>query len=197
MGSVDTDNLDESLDEGGSWLARVALAVLVLAVGVGGYLWLSRERIAGDLIDDYLAQTGLEASYEIASIGARTQVIENLVVGNPAAPDLTIERVSVDVAFGLGAPGVGSVTLERPKLYGTYRDGALSFGELDPLLFGESEESSGLPTLDVAIRNGGALLETDFGAVAVRDELVAPSADATAPSWLDRAGVLVGRDPQP
>ena len=180
MGSVDTDNLDESLDEGGSWLARVALAVLVLAVSVGGYLWLSRERIAGDLIDDYLAQTGLEASYEIASIGARTQVIENLVVGNPAAPDLTIDRVSVDVAYGLGAPGVGSVTLERPKLYGTYRDGALSFGALDPLLFGESEEASGLPALDIAIRNGGALLETDFGAVGVHLEGSGPLDDGFA-----------------
>ena len=180
MGSVDTDNLDEGLDEGGSWLARVALAVLVLAIAVGGYLWLSRERIAGDFIDDYLAQSGLEASYEIASIGAQTQVIENLVVGDPAAPDLTIERVSVDVAYGLGAPGVGSVTLERPKLYGTYLDGALSFGALDSLLFGESEEASGLPALDLAIRNGGALLETDFGAVGVHLEGSGPLDDGFA-----------------
>ncbi|MEM7690762.1 MAG: exoprotein, partial [Pseudomonadota bacterium] len=170
MGSAEADtqqrNSGDAVDEGGgvSWLALAGWAVLALLVVSGAYLWLSRERIAGDLIDDYLAQTGLEASYDIVSIGPQRQVIANVVIGNPASPDLTIDRVSVDVAYGFGAPGVGAVTLDRPRLYGEYRDGALTFGALDPLLFPEDDlASSGLPSLDVTVRGGGARLVSEFG----------------------------------
>ena len=164
MGSAEADNLERSAHGWKRWLARAGLVLGAIALVALGYVWLSRERIAGDLIDDYLAQTGLEASYDIVSIGAQRQVIANIVIGDPEAPDLTIDRVSVDIAYGLGAPGIGAAVLERPRLFGTYREGVLSFGALDPLLFGESEtETAGLPAIDLTLVDGGALLETDYG----------------------------------
>lgn len=142
------------------------LALLLILCAAGASLWLSRERIATDLIDDYLTQAELAATYDITSIGVQQQVITNLVVGDPAAPDLTIERVVVDVRYGLGAPAIASVSLDRPRLYATLRDGALSFGALDPIVFGqEGEAGAELPALDVTIRKGGARLATDYGAV--------------------------------
>ncbi|NQX93944.1 MAG: YdbH domain-containing protein [Erythrobacter sp.] len=166
MGSPETDIQESAATTGSQWLARAGLAVLLVAFAIAAYLWLSRERLAGDAIDDYLDQSGLQASYDIVSIGAQQQVIANVVVGDPAAPDLTIDRVTVGLSLGLGTAGVGSAVVERPRLYGSYRDAALSFGALDPFLFGETDsETSGLPAIDVTVVDGGARLETDFGVV--------------------------------
>ncbi|MEM6585854.1 MAG: YdbH domain-containing protein, partial [Pseudomonadota bacterium] len=107
--------------------------------------------------------------------------IANVVVGDPATPDLTIDRLMVDVSYGLGAPAIGAVVVERPRLYGAYRDGALSFGALDPVLFAESDGSTtGLLEIDVTVRNGGALLATDFGEVGAYLEGSGPLDDGFA-----------------
>ncbi|WP_300595101.1 YdbH domain-containing protein [Erythrobacter sp.] len=142
------------------------MALIVLLLIVGSTLWFSRERIATDLIDDYISQTGLEATYDLVSIGAKRQVIANVLVGDPSAPDLTIERVTVDLSYGFGTPEVGFVKLERPKLFGTLIDGTLSFGALDPIVFGESAEPfAGLPEIAIDIVEGGARLDTDYGRI--------------------------------
>ena len=68
-------------------------------------------------------------------VGPLTQVISSVVVGDPARPDFTAERAEIRIAPTLGLPTIGSVRLVRPRLYGTYRGGKLSFGSLDKLLF--------------------------------------------------------------
>ena len=163
MGSGETDSSVQGGSAWKRWIGRAAIAIAVIAAGVLAFVWGTREQIAGNLIDDYLADAGLQATYEIAQIGATTQVIENVVVGNPAAPDLTIERVSVGISYGLGSPGIGSLVLEKPRLYGSYRDGELSFGALDPILFEGSGDASGLPPLHLTVKDAGARFETEFG----------------------------------
>ncbi|MEM7703493.1 MAG: YdbH domain-containing protein [Pseudomonadota bacterium] len=179
MGSVGADNLEgDEAHSGLGFLARAVLVALVLIAAGAAYLWFSRERIVGDLIDDYLTEAGMEASYDIVSIGPQQQIIANVVVGDPEAPDLTIDRVSVDVQYGLSSTGIGSVTLDRPRLFGSYRGGALTLGALDPVLLGDDATgSSGLPTLDVTIRDGGARLITDYGEVGAFIEGTGPLDD--------------------
>ncbi|MEM8725509.1 MAG: YdbH domain-containing protein, partial [Pseudomonadota bacterium] len=133
---------------------------------IGG--WLSRERIAGNLIDDQLAESGLEATYDIVSIGPQQQVIENLVIGDAAAPDLTAERVVASVEYGFLRAGLGQIEVTGARLYGSYRDGELSFGALDPLLFAETEEPPRLPELDVKLVDARGLIDTDYGAVGLK-----------------------------
>ncbi len=147
-------------------LASCALAVLLLA----GILivWLSREAIAENVIADTLKKNGVEATYEIASIGADRQILHNIVVGDPDRPDLTIEWAIVSIEPRLGFPRIGSVRLVRPRLHGTYRDGQLSLGALDPLIFTDSEEPFELPDLDLSLVDGRALLETDYGNLGAR-----------------------------
>ncbi|MDY7099333.1 MAG: hypothetical protein SXU28_14450, partial [Pseudomonadota bacterium] len=165
MTSVEQPDQPNEQGRGRQWLRRAAFVVALLAALSITALWLSRERIAGNLIDDALTQNGLEATYEIASIGTQRQIIENLVIGDSASPDLTVDRIIVEVAYGFGSPQIGLVRLETPRLYGRYDGTALSFGALDPLLFSESEEPAGLPAIDVVIRDGGALIETPYGDV--------------------------------
>ncbi|OYW44458.1 MAG: hypothetical protein B7Z33_11530 [Sphingomonadales bacterium 12-68-11] len=149
----------------GCW-ALFAILLILLAVGVAA--WLARERIADNVIAGALRDRGIAATYEIEQIGPRQQILRNIVVGNPARPDLTIERAYVDVVPRLGVPTLGQIRLVRPRLYATVRGGALSFGALDPLIFAESEGAGGLPDLDLAIEDGRALVEGDYGPVGVK-----------------------------
>lgn len=152
------------------WRWRVSLVLALLLLIAGGLAWYNREQIAADVIDDTLREYGLEATYEIEDIGTRRQVIRNLVIGDPNAPDLTAERVSLNVSYTYGPPEIGRIELVRPRLFATFRDGTLSFGSLDPLVFAESDEPAGLPALDLRIIDGRALVQSDYGDIGAKLE---------------------------
>lgn len=146
----------------------VALAGVSL-LGLGG-LWLARENIANKVISGKLDDLGLPANYKIESIGPRHQVLSGVVIGDPAHPDLTVERVDVEIVPTLGLPTVGRVTLLRPRLYGTVRDAKASFGALDKLIFAKTEQPAGLPDLDLVLIDGRARILTDYGAIGAKAE---------------------------
>jgi hypothetical protein len=150
---------------------RYAVGALLLIIVVAfAWAWLSRERLADNVIADQLAQMGLPATYEIVQIGPRRQIIENIVVGDPARPDLTVERAEVTIVPKWGFPGIGTVTLVRPRLYGSYRAGVLSFGSLDKVLFAPSDPQQpfALPDFKLGLVDGRARLDSDFGSVGVK-----------------------------
>lgn len=149
------------------WRMVLGIFSTLLLVAVG-YAWVTRERIADNLIAGHIEGLGLEATYDIEAIGPQRQILTNVVIGDPERPDLTIERIEVVIYPRLGIPGVDEVKLVRPRIYGTYRDDELSFGSLDPLIFAESEEPFRMPDLKLAIIDGRGLLETDFGPVGVK-----------------------------
>lgn len=148
---------------------RIALLVLLaLVVAALAAAWFSRERIAGNVIAGQLKAYGIPATYKIASIGPERQVLTDIVVGDPRRPDLTVERAEVRIRYRLGYPAIGRITVTRPRLYGSYRGGALSFGSLDKVLFRKTTTPPGLPKLDLRLIDGRALLETDYGPVGVK-----------------------------
>ena len=149
---------------------RIGLILLALLLIVLTVAWFSRERIASDLIDDALSANGISATYDIVSIGPKRQVIANLVIGDPISPDLTIEQVSVDLAFGFSGAGIGAVELRRPRLYASYRGGKLDLGGLNSLLEGETSDDAGLPDFSLAILDGRARIDTDYGDVGIKIE---------------------------
>ena len=152
------------------WRWRVSLALLlVIAVGLAA-AWFTRERIAGNVIAGLLAEYDLPAQYEIESVGPRQQVLRDVVIGDPLLPDLTIERVTVHLRYRFGTPTIGRIELERPRLFGSWRGGALSFGTLDRVLFRDTGQPPGLPDYDVSVIDGRALMETDYGPVGVKAE---------------------------
>lgn len=145
----------------------VVLAALALVLAAA---WLSRERIAGNIVDARLRAYDLPATYEIERITGRRQVLRNVVVGDPARPDLTVERVEVRLVYGLRAPRIGRVTLVKPRLYGRLAGGRLSFGSLDRALYRDTGKPPGLPQIDLAIQDGRALIRTPYGPVGARAE---------------------------
>ena len=171
--ALDSAPLDETPRQRGRRYGRLAraLAILALVVALGfTIVWTQRERIADNVIGRELESRGIPATYRVERIGARRQVLADIVVGDPQRPDLTVRRAEVELVYRLGFPGIGRITLVEPRLYGSYRSGKLSFGSLDPLLFMGSKQPFALPGLDMKIADGRALLETDFGPLGIKTE---------------------------
>lgn len=171
--SDDTGEIDATADlpqvrSGWSrWtIGGVALAALLFVALASG--WFSRQQIAESLISAELGKRQISATYEIISIYADEQVLANVVIGDPAKPDFTAERVVISIRPRFGVPAIGSVRLLRPRLYATYLDGKLSFGALDTLIFTDSEEPFRLPDMRLAVEDGRALIESDFGPVGLK-----------------------------
>ncbi|WP_324698687.1 YdbH domain-containing protein [Novosphingobium aerophilum] len=150
---------------------RRAFALVLLtgaALGLAG-TWFWREDIAENLISGELAKLGLPATYEIVNIGPSEQVVRNLVIGDPRRPDLTVEEIRVATRLNWGWPGIGRITVVRPRLFGTLHGGRFSLGSLDKVLHaGEPSKDYALPDLDVAVEDGRALIESDYGRIAAR-----------------------------
>ncbi|KPF92060.1 hypothetical protein IP81_08500 [Novosphingobium sp. AAP83] len=149
---------------------RIGVPALAVVLVAGSGVWLSREQLADRVIAGQIAAYGLPATYEIESIGPGAQVLRNVVVGDPARPDLTIERVLVALEYRWGMPVIGSVKLLRPRVYGQYLDGKLSFGALDKVLFAPKADDApfAFPKLDLTVEDGRALMLTDFGKVGLK-----------------------------
>lgn len=148
----------------GFWRPLWPWIAIVLAVAIG-FAWSQRNAIADDLIAAEFERRGIAATYEVERIGGRRQVLRNLVIGDPTEPDATIARAEIRIGWTLLGPAVRSVTLERARLYGSLRDGTLSFGSLDPLLFAEDEPDRppSLPDLDLTLIDARARIASDYG----------------------------------
>jgi len=147
---------------------RVLGAVAIVLLLILSVSWCAREKIANRIIAGQLEDLGLPATYEIEKIGTSRQILKNIVIGDPAHPDMTVERAEITIEPTLGMPTLGKVTLVRPRLYGTYKQDKLSLGTLDKILFAKREGPTGLPDLDLVLVDGRARLDSDFGPVGIK-----------------------------
>ncbi len=154
------------------WLRRALATFGLILLVLLAVVWLARERIANSIIAGQLEDLNIPGTYEIESIGPQQQIIRNLVIGDPRRPDLTIARATVSFEPRFGIPVLGTVRLEGMRLYGTYRQGKLSFGRLDPVIFGKptAKEGQGLPDLGLTLVDARARIVGDFGVVGLKAE---------------------------
>ena len=147
-------------------LRRVALVLGLALLGALAALWLAREELADDLIERTLKDNGIRASYRIEEIGPRRQVLRDVVVGDPARPDLTIAEVELRLRPRLGLSAITELRLTGARLYGRQQDsGRISFGALDPFLYEESVEPPELPDFALRLDDARALIVTDAGRI--------------------------------
>lgn len=143
----------------------VILLVLVLAAFL--VAWLMRAKLATGYIDRELARRGVQASYHVKRIGFGTQVLENLVIGDPRRPDATAREVRVQVLAGLTGPRVGLITARGVRMRGRIVGGRLSLGQIDRLLPPPSGLPFRLPDQRVDVADAAILIETPAGPVAL------------------------------
>lgn len=190
-GSVATDDAPRLRRRLVARLALGGAGLAALALGTG---WGLRDRLAAGLIDRELAALGLPAHYRIESIGLGREVIGAVVIGDPAHPDLTVERVEVALRYGLSGPQVARIALVRPRLAGRWNGSRVSFGALDKVLYAPSSGAPlRLPDWDLALVDGRARVDSPWGQVGLSADGAGRLSDgfagtlgAVTPEW--RAG---------
>lgn len=140
-------------------LALLALLVMVAIV----VLWFQRTPIAEHYIERALAERGVRASYTVSQIALRTQRIENLVLGDPARPDLVARSVEVDIGYGFAAPRVVAVRARGVRIFGRADAKGLHLGELDKFRDPKSSAPFSLPDITLTLDDARALIETPLG----------------------------------
>lgn len=141
----------------------VLLFLLILLLAA----WWQRTDIADRFVQGQLEQYDVRASYEIQDIGFRTQRLRNVVLGDPANPDLTAKAVEIDTVIGFGQPRLSAIRANGVRLRGRVVDGQLRLGELDKFRDLESKEPISIPDISLGLRDAIASLETPWGGVGI------------------------------
>ena len=149
------------------WLRWLGVGTGSLALVLAA-LWTQRAPIAENFISRELNRRGVEGSYDLTNIGLRTQRIENIVLGNPARPDLTARWVEVDIAFTGLTPQVAAVRAGGVRMRGSFRNGALNLGEIDKFRDGASTAPFSLPDIVLGLKDARLRLNTDAGPVGMQ-----------------------------
>ena len=88
-------------------LAIGLLGLLLLALLLIAGLWIARRPIASEILHQQFEQRGVRATYDLERVGLRTQVVRNLVIGDPKNPDLVARYAMIQLRRGL----TGSVSV--------------------------------------------------------------------------------------
>ena len=101
------------------WARRVLiglLAVLVLLILAATVLWLARREAARQLLVGWLEDRGVAADIQVETVEF-DRFVGRIVIGDPANPDVRVERVEVDYVIGAPWSSVGlGVTPSRIRL---------------------------------------------------------------------------------
>lgn len=143
--------------------ARVLLAVLAALVVLSAALWFTRVPIARGFIDRSFAANDVPARYRIEDLGFRRQRLTDVVIGDPADPDLVADWVETRVSLVGAKPGLTAVRAGRVRLRGVLRNGRVSLGALDRLLPAPSGGPFVLPAIDLSVDDARMRLGTPTG----------------------------------
>ncbi|QIG79232.1 intermembrane phospholipid transport protein YdbH family protein [Stakelama tenebrarum] len=164
-----TETAANEVQQGRRWrgLLRALVALLAVLGIVLAVLWFRRREIADDFIARELASRGVPARYSVEEIGFRTQRLSDVVIGDPADPDLVAEWIEVDIDLFSGAR-VSAVRLGPARLSARLEDGKLSLGHIDKLMPPPSGKPFALPEMRVDIADLRVRLDSGYGAVGLK-----------------------------
>ena len=118
------------LGRGARIIGVIALMLLVALIA----LWTQRKPIAAGYVDRYLASKNVTATYDIADLGLGRQRLTNVVIGDPARPDLVADWIELGTDVGFSGASVTKVRAGAVRLRGRLVNGTLSLGALDRLM---------------------------------------------------------------
>jgi hypothetical protein len=146
---------------------RLGIALGLLLVVLAG-LWLVRKPVAEHFIDDALLRADVPARYVIEDIALGHQRLTDIVVGDPAHPDLVADWVEVQTAVDFGGARVTGVSAGHVRARGRVVDGALSLGSLDRLIPKGKSGAFRLPAIQLDLQDGRLRLEAPQGVVGLK-----------------------------
>ncbi|MCD2324455.1 YdbH domain-containing protein [Sphingomonas sp. IC-56] len=107
----------------------------------------------------------MAASYELTQLSPWRQRLTNVVIGDPASPDLTADWVEVRTALAPWRAQVLAVRAGQVRLRGRVVGGRVSVGALDRLMPPPSGKPFAPPALIVDVADAQVSLDTPAGAV--------------------------------
>ena len=141
-------------------LAVVALLIGVLMLS----LWLARKPIARGEVDSYLKAANVPARYTLTDLGLGRQRLTNVVIGDPASPDLVADWLETHTRWGLRGPTLAGVRGGHVRVSARWANGKLSLGTIDRLLpKGDTGKPFSLPALALDVEDLRARIETPWG----------------------------------
>lgn len=178
----------------GRW-GRLTISVLLLLAAVSVavvWVWQQRRGLAEQMIAQALAERGIApVAFTVSFIGLRSISLSDVVVGDPSAPDASIDSVTVSYSLGeLMSGHVRSIDVGEAGVRMTISEDGLSLGALDPVLKGEGGGDMQLPPVEISSLS--AEIKTPQGALSVSGPLsIAPDGEALAVST---NGVLIAEE---
>jgi len=148
--------------------SRWALGIAMLLLAGLLLLWSQRKPIANRYVADLLAERGIVAQYRIADLGFNRQRLTNVVIGDPARPDLVADWIDLATVVGLSGARVTGIRAGTVRVRGTWRQGKLSLGAIDRLLPPPSGKPFSLPAVDLDIADGRMRLESPLGVIGIK-----------------------------
>jgi hypothetical protein len=156
------------------WL--IALGVCGAVVLAGAAVIAQRRAIAHALIDGRLRARGVEeVAHVVERFGFAELRVRDLRIGSEG--DLVVERIDARYSLSsLMARHLDELSVRGVRLRGTFDEGGVSFGALDPLLASGADAGrspptgGGLPAANIAIEDVEIELETPRGALAASFE---------------------------
>ena len=146
---------------------RLGIALGLLLVVLAG-LWLMRKPVAEHFIDDALSRANVPARYVIEDLALGHQRLTDIVVGDPAHPDLVADWVEVQTSVDLGGARVTGVSAGHVRMRARVVDGALSLGSLDGLFPKSTGGAFHLPAIQLDLQDGRLRLEAPQGVVGLK-----------------------------
>ena len=144
------------------------LGLLLVALLV---VWTQRRPLANDVLAREMERRGVQATYRLDRVGLRTQQISNLVIGDPANPDLTARVAQVQMRIHLtGRVEIYRVVARGVRLNGRVVNRRVSWGQLDRLLPPPSGKPFTLPDVTVDVADTSISLLTPYGPLGVAVE---------------------------
>jgi translocation and assembly module TamB len=153
-----------TLGRGARIIGVIALLLLIALIA----LWTQRKPIAAGYVSRYLAGKGVPATYDIADLGFGRQRLTNVVIGDPARPDLVADSIELSTHIGFAGATVDLVRARAVRLRGRLVGGRLSLGALDRLMPPPSGKPFALPALNVDVADARMRLETPQGLVGLK-----------------------------
>ena len=143
------------------WLLLALLVLVLIAVAV---VWLARKPIANNVVASELKKRGVQATYDLDRIGLRTQQVSNLVIGDPANPDLTARTALVQMRVKWnGSVEFYRIAARGVRLKGRVVGNKVTWGQIDKLLPAPTGKPFTLPNIVVDIADTTISLRTPFG----------------------------------
>jgi len=150
-------------------LRRVLLVVAIVLLVALVTLWTQRKQIARGYADRFLAAHHVPAQYRIADLGFDRQRLTDVVLGDPAHPDLVADWIELDTAVGTGGARVTGVRAGHVRVAAKLAGGRFSFGTLDRLMPASGGGGRfALPAIRLDVDDARMRLETPYGVIGAK-----------------------------